>query len=245
MKLQFPYEAPPAAWTPVGTSVSRPPGFDPGPDIQVLSCSPIPVDQLYMLDLGCFDDSFFSPTQPGVAEYFKKSVLDPPTLLHGNHNDKAMWWHQSPISKQRGTTWVLREHDQSPAFAKVMSESLEKIAGKPPAIPPAPPRKRDKADPTDFTKICNTCGFLTTVKQSVQAPHADIGERCLKRFRVYNTRKGLSHACVPWIMTLPMTGGGRLVFVYGVKDHSSFCTDPLLIYVPPKHVLMWRQVFCD
>ena len=242
MKPQVPYEASPAVWKPVKTAISRPTGVDPGPDIPVLACAPFPVDQLYMLNVDCFDKSLFNPRQPGVSEFFEKAVLNPSTPLRGNVNDNAMWYHQSQVSKGQRTTWVLRQHNQSPAFAKVISESLEKIAGKPTADPAAAPRKRNQADPTDFTHARNTCAFLTTVKQSVQSPHSDIGDKSMKRFRRFNKEHGLSHACVPWVMTVPMTRGGRLVFVYGVKDHSSFCVEPVLIYVPPRHVLMWRQV---
>ena len=197
MKLKLPYEAPPAVWEPVDIAISRPTGIDPGADIPLLACAPFPVNQMYMLDLDCFDQSFFSPRQPGVSEWFDKAVVNPLTPLRGNFNDHAMWYHQSHVSKGKGTTWLLCKHKQSSVFAKVISASLEKVAGKPTADPACPPRKRNPEDPTDFTHARNNCGLLTTIKQSVQAPHSDISDAAMKRFRTFNDNHGLSPACVP------------------------------------------------
>ena len=146
-------------WTFENTTEPLPHGLDSSGSkfISVGHHKVFPTDQIFLLSLSQFDNSFFSLKQKGVKQHYKDMVECPKNKHKGNFHDGCMRY----LDARDETTnkWPLASNKKFHLFADVILKALQNIAGVP--VLDRKNRGRGKSDPVDFSEELNGCGFLS------------------------------------------------------------------------------------
>ena len=93
----------------------------------------------------------------------------------------------------------------------------------------------------DFSKELNGCGFMSTVRQVVQAPHIDAKTTTIDRHRAFAKKHNLPETVLAWKMIMSFVrSDNRMIFVRGVVGHPTFRQVPIFCDIPWKTVLLFR-----
>lgn len=235
----LPCDAPLPKWSFSDTQEPLPHGLNKNyTHIRIGTHPTFPKNQIFVIDLKAFPDSFFNVHQPGVRKHYQDMVSKPTDALTGDFHHRCMRYADA-----RHTTFPhfpLNDRLQFGQFATIVNKSLEIMAGKPRGDPNTSVNRRSQANPVDFSQENNPAGFLATLRQHVQPPHTDTLRTAIDKYRDYARQNGLPESVVPWCMIMSLTKDTRMIFVHGVHGHPTFCQSPLLCDAPWKSVLMFR-----
>ena len=198
-----------------------------------------PTNQIFLLSLSEFDKSFFSLKQKGVKQHYKDMVKQPKTKHHGSFHNGCMNYVDARDKKTK--KWPLARHKQFHLFVELILKALQHLAAVP--VLDRTNRGRGRAAPVDFSKELNGCGFLSTVRQVVQAPHIDAKWTTIDRHRVLAKKNNLPESAIAWKMIMSFVKtDNRMIFVHGVVGDPTFSPVPYLVNIPYKTVLLFRYV---
>ena len=234
-----PQEAPQDMWTFKNTTEKLPHGLDPSGSkfIRIGRHEKFPTDQIFLVSLEQFDNSFFSVKQKGVKKHYMDMVEEPEDLYRGNFHNGCMRYYDARDKKTH--QWPLARHKQFHLFVDIILKALQAVARVP--VLDRNKRGRGKAAPVDFSEELNGCGFLSTVRQVVQAPHLDAKTTAVDRHRKLALQNNLPESVMPWNMIMSFVKTDtRMIFVHGVAGHPTFSPVPHLCNVPWKTVLLFR-----
>ena len=206
------------------------------------TCDPFPPELAVLVDLSFFPDEFFSPTsQPEVAGRYEEIVGDPVSEV-GNFREFMRW---AP-AKDFGCRFRFPgEEGHTDALVRVLDHFLIKYGGKDPGAEDGGGGGRGAASLSSLRDEWSL-GWLSTVLERMQDPHMDYEHALLGQYRVKAGRKSRNRdgdLLLPWSFDMPLTEGGMRLAFYGVDDPDDpgmLLEVPVEMYVPPKHVLLWR-----
>ena len=172
-----------------------------------------------------------------MKKYYKDMVESPENKYRGNFHDGCMRYLDARDAKTN--QWPLASNKQYHLFVDVILKAFQVLA-KVPVLDRKAFRK-GKADPVDFSKELNGCGFMPTVRQVVQAPHIAAKKTTIVRHHAFSKKHNLPESILAWKMNMSFVRpDNRMLFVHGVVGHPTFCQVPILCDIPWKTVLLFR-----
>lgn len=206
-----------------------------GRKVRCATCRPFPPEQVVLVDLSFLPDDFFSPsTQPEMVRHYERMVNNPKSEV-GSFREFMHWGR----AKNFGCRFQFGgEERNTDAFVGVLNHFLIKYGGK----------DQEAKDRNSAILLRDewSLGWLSTVLERMQDPHVDYGHKRLSEYKTMSGKRSLNKAgqpLLPWSFDMPLTQGGLRLAFYGIDDPqnpSALLETPVEMYVPPKHVMLWR-----
>lgn len=226
------------------------PPYDNTKKIRYATCDPFPPQLAILIDLSFLPDEFFSPTsQPEIAQHYDRMVANPKSEV-GTFREFMHWG----AAKNFGCRFQFGGDEcHTETFVDVLDHFLIKYGGKDREEKEEEEGTTDNVDNSNNSKKSSmslrdewSLGWLSTVCEYMQDPHMDYGHVRLGQYRNMTGRRSRNingDVLLPWSFDMPLTEGGLRLAFYGIDDPSDpsmLLETPVEMFVPPKHVMLWR-----
>mmetsp|Transcript_20959 Transcript_20959/g.44844 ORF Transcript_20959/g.44844 Transcript_20959/m.44844 type:complete len:432 (-) Transcript_20959:47-1342(-) len=213
-----------------------------GQKVRCATCHPFPPQMVVLVDLSFLPDEFFDPTnptaQPEINGHYERMIANPKSEV-GTFREFMHWG----AARNFGCRFRFGgDEGNTDSFVRVLDHFLEEYGGKDPAAA----EEGGPAAAAISLRDDWSLGFLSTVLEHMQDPHVDYGHARLAQYRDMAGRRSRNRngqLLLPWSFDMPLTEGGLRLAFYGIddpKDPLMLLETPVEMFVPPKHVMLWR-----